>query len=117
MMAMLHGESELSKKVLTVLPSDPYEQLEVARQITNLAVASKMSELESGTMKLQQTLVEKDQMISTLQEHVANIQTTLLETSAKLTLALNEQGKLNLEKTEMARQMKKLTCDVAKVCQ
>ncbi|CAK9232098.1 unnamed protein product [Sphagnum troendelagicum] len=117
MMAMLHGESELSKKVLTVLPSDPYEQLEVARQITNLAVASKMSELESGTMKLQQTLVEKDQMISTLQEHVANIQTTLLETSAKLTLALNEQGKLNLEKTEMARQMKKLTRDVAKVCQ
>ncbi len=91
MMAMLHGDSELSKKVLTVLPSDPYEQLEVARQITNLAVASKMSELESGTMKLQQTLVEKDQMISTLQEHVANIQTTLLETSAKLTLALNEQ--------------------------
>ncbi|CAM6033193.1 unnamed protein product [Sphagnum compactum] len=116
MMAMLHGESELSKKVLTVLPSDPYEQLEVARQITNLAVASKMSELESGTMKLQQTLVEKEQMISTLQEHVANIQTTLLETSAKLTLALNEQGKLNLEKTEMARQMKKLTRDVAKVC-
>ncbi|CAM6010953.1 unnamed protein product [Sphagnum balticum] len=117
MMAMLHGDSELSKKVLTVLPSDPYEQLEVARQITNLAVASKMSELESGTMKLQQTLVEKDQMISTLQEHVANIQTTLLETSAKLTLALNEQGKLNLEKNEMARQMKKLTRDVAKVCQ
>jgi len=91
MMAMLHGESELSKKVLTVLPSDPYQQLEVARQITNLAVASKMSELESGAMKLQQTLVEKDQMISTLQDHVANIQTTLLETSAKLTLALNEQ--------------------------
>lgn len=85
------GEFELPQEVLQVLPSDPYEQLDVARRITAMAVAARVSKLESETGKLRQKLTEKEHIIYGLQERVVEAETTLQETSARLSHALDEQ--------------------------
>lgn len=85
------GEFDLPSEVLSVLPSDPYEQLDVARRITAMAVAARVSKLESETGKLRHKLTEKEHMIYGLQEHVAEAESTLQETSARLSHALDEQ--------------------------
>lgn len=85
------GEFELPQEVLAVLPSDPYEQLDVARRITAMAVAARVSKLESETGKLRQKLTEKEHTIYDLQERVVEAENTLEETSARLSNALDEQ--------------------------
>ncbi|KAG0576971.1 hypothetical protein M758_5G107300 [Ceratodon purpureus] len=109
------SEFELSQDVLAVLPSDPYEQLDVARRITAMAVAARVSKLEQETGKLRQKLTEKEHMIYGLQERVVEAESTLQETSARLSHALDEQTKLANEKNTMAAQVKKLMRDVAKL--
>lgn len=85
------SEFELPQEVLSVLPSDPYEQLDVARRITAMAVAARVSKLESETGKLRHKLTEKEHMIYGLQERVVETESTLQETSARLSHALDEQ--------------------------
>lgn len=109
------GEFELPPEMLSVLPSDPYEQLDVARRITAMAVAARVSKLESETGKLRQKLTEKEHTIYGLQERVVEAESTLQETSARLSHALDEQTKLANEKNALTAQVKKLTRDVAKL--
>lgn len=70
------GELELPPEMLPVVPSDPQEQLDVARRITTMAVAAHVCNLESEnvTGKLGQKLTEKEQSIYGLQERVAGNQ-------------------------------------------
>lgn len=90
--SMANGsEFELPPEVLSVLPSDPYEQLDVARRITAMAVGARVSKLESDTAKLRQKLTEKEHVIYDLQERIVEAESTLQETSARLSHALNEQ--------------------------
>ncbi|XP_024378652.1 uncharacterized protein At4g15545 isoform X2 [Physcomitrium patens] len=109
------GEFEISQELLSVLPSDPYEQLEVARRITGMAVAARVSKLEGETVKLRQKLTEKEHLIYGLQERIGEAQSTLQETSARLSVALDVQNKLASEKNALVAQVKKLTRDVAKL--
>lgn len=109
------SEFELPQEVLSVLPSDPYEQLDVARRITAMAVAARVSKLESETGKLRHKLTEKEHMIYGLQERVVETESTLQETSARLSHALDEQTKLANDKNMLAAQVKKLMRDVAKL--
>lgn len=85
------GEFEVPQDILSVLPSDPYEQLDVARRITAMAVAARVSKLESETGKLRQKLTEKEHAIYGLQERVVEAESTLQETTARLSHALDEQ--------------------------
>ncbi|KAG0569428.1 hypothetical protein KC19_6G090100 [Ceratodon purpureus] len=109
------GEFELSQDVLAVLPSDPYEQLEIARRITAMAVATRMSKLEAETGKLRQKLTEKEHVIHGLQERVSEAEATLEDTNAKFSQSMEEQSKLLNEKNTLAAQVKKLMRDVAKL--
>ncbi len=85
------GEYELPQELLSVLPSDPYEQLDVARRITAMAVAARVSKLELETGKLRLKLAEKEHIIHGLQERIGDAESTLQETSARLSRALDEQ--------------------------
>ncbi len=85
------GEFELPQELLSVLPSDPYEQLDVARRITAMAVAARVSKLELETGKLRLKLAEKEHIIHGLQERIGDAESTLQETSARLSRALDEQ--------------------------
>jgi Mg2+ and Co2+ transporter CorA len=109
------AELELPQDLLSVLPSDPYEQLDVARRITAMAVTARVAKLESETGKLRLKLAEKEHVIHDLQERVGDAESSLQETTARLSHALDEQAKLANEKDMLAGQVKKLMRDVAKV--
>ncbi|CAK9860564.1 unnamed protein product [Sphagnum jensenii] len=109
------GEFELPQELLSVLPSDPYEQLDVARRITAMAVAARVSKLELETGKLRVKLAEKEHIIHGLQERIGDTESTLQETSSRLSRALDEQANLANEKNMLAGQVKKLMRDVAKL--
>jgi hypothetical protein len=109
------GEFELPQELLSVLPSDPYEQLDVARRITAMAVAARVSKLELETGKLRLKLAEKEHIIHGLQERIGDTESTLQETSSRLSRALDEQANLANEKNMLAGQVKKLMRDVAKL--
>ncbi|CAK9196666.1 unnamed protein product [Sphagnum jensenii] len=109
------GEFELPQELLSVLPSDPYEQLDVARRITAMAVAARVSKLELETGKLRLKLAEKEHIIHGLQERIGDTESTLQETSSRLSRALDEQANLASEKNMLAGQVKKLMRDVAKL--
>ena len=85
------GDFELPKEMLAALPSDPYEQLDVARKITSLAVGARVSELEAEARTLQQELDEKDITIHSLEDHVASLEQSLQDTSTRLSHALEVQ--------------------------
>lgn len=113
---MVNGaDPDLPEEVLAVLPSDPYEQLDVARKITAMAVASRLSRLEAESGKLRQKLTEKERIIYGLQERIGELEQTLQETTARLSVALDEQAKLATEKNSLGATVKKLTRDVAKL--
>ncbi|BBM98547.1 hypothetical protein MPTK1_1g14350 [Marchantia polymorpha subsp. ruderalis] len=109
------GNFEIPQDVLAVLPSDPYEQLDLARRITAMAVAERLSKLEGETGKLRAKLAEKDLIITDLNDRVIDAETTLQETTARLSSALDEQAKLTNERNLLVNTVKKLNRDVAKL--
>lgn len=93
MLAKESGSSnfDLPEEVLQVLPPDPFEQLDVARKITSIALATRVSGLESESSALRAKLAEKDQLIADLQAQVESLDASLSETADKLALADQEK--------------------------
>lgn len=85
------GELGLSEELMAVLPSDPNQQLELARRITARAVASRASKLEAESVKLKQKLKEKEHLQLGLQARLLKAQSILQETDAKIILSMDEQ--------------------------
>ena len=50
----------LPDEILSVIPMDPYEQLDLAQKITSMALALRMLKLKSKVGHMQQWLHEKD---------------------------------------------------------
>lgn len=85
------GEFELSQEVVSVLPSDPYEQIDIASRITAMAVSTRVSKLETEAGKLRQKMTEKEHVIHGLQERISKATGALQEQSAKLSHSEAEQ--------------------------
>lgn len=85
------SDNKLPKEVFAALPKDPDQQLQVAQQITQIAVSGRVAKLEAETSSLRQKVAEKDAVISGLQARVVGAETTLTETTAKLAVALEGQ--------------------------
>ena len=83
--------SDLPPDVLSVLPSDPYEQLEVAKKITAMAISSRLSQLEAQTGKLRGKLNEKEEIVYNLENRVSELEQALHDSSSRLSQALDEQ--------------------------
>lgn len=75
---------DLPEEMLEVLPSDPFEQLDVARKITSIALSTRVSALESEGSVLRQQLTDRDVIIADLQSQLDSLDATLSETSDKL---------------------------------
>lgn len=56
----------LPDEVVGVLPSDPFEQLDVARKITSIALATRVSKLEFESSMLRRKLAEKEDLVDDL---------------------------------------------------
>lgn len=77
--------------VLQVLPSDPFEQLDVARKITSIALSTRVSLLESESSVLRSKLAEKDEIVADLRFQIGSLNASLSETADKLAQADEEK--------------------------
>lgn len=78
---------DLPEEVLQILPSDPFEQLDVARKITSIALSTRVSALESESSALRAKLADKDSLITDLQSQVESLDASLSDVSDKLAQA------------------------------
>jgi hypothetical protein len=81
---------ELPDEILAVIPADPYEQLDLARKITSMAIASRVSKLESEVGRMRQRLHEKDRFAFELEERLASLERAYQEAQSRLNIALDE---------------------------
>ena len=56
-----------------MIPTDPYDQLDLARKFTSMAIASRVSKLESEVTRLRQMMYEKDRVAFDLEEKVSQL--------------------------------------------
>lgn len=81
---------ELADEILEVIPTDPYDQLDLARKITSLAIASRVSKLETELGRMRRMLQEKDSLVSELEEKVSRLDHAHQEADSRLKMALDE---------------------------
>lgn len=105
----------LPDEILAVIPMDPYDQLDLARKITSMAIASRVSYLESERGRMKQRMFDKDRIIFELREKLGHLQRVCQESESKLSLALDENVKLSKENDSLAMTAKKLGRDLAKL--
>ncbi|KAF8412748.1 hypothetical protein HHK36_000717 [Tetracentron sinense] len=105
----------LPDEILSVIPTDPYSQLDLARKITSMAIASRVSQLESESGRLWQKISEKDQVICELKEKVSKLELAFQETDSRLRVILEENIKLSEERDSLTMNAKKLNRDMAKL--
>ncbi|KAK1667294.1 hypothetical protein QYE76_055453 [Lolium multiflorum] len=105
----------LSDAIAAALPSDPYEQLEVARKITAVAVAARASRLEHEAARLRQKLADKDRVAAELAERADALDRALRDADARLCAVLDDNAKLVKERDSLAQTSKKLARDLAKL--
>ncbi|GKV45367.1 hypothetical protein SLEP1_g52459 [Rubroshorea leprosula] len=105
----------LPEEVLAVIPTDPYEQLDLARKITSMAIASRVSNLEAEMGKMRQKVYEKDRIIYDLEEKVSRLQQAYHESESRYKITLDENMKLSKERDSLALTAKKLNRDLSKL--
>ncbi|XP_021290105.1 uncharacterized protein At4g15545 isoform X2 [Herrania umbratica] len=106
---------DLPEEVLQVLPSDPFEQLDVARKITSIALSTRVSLLEAESSSLRLKLAEKDQQIADLYEQIDSLDASLSETSDKLVKADQQKAGLMKDNASLSNTVRKLQRDVSKL--
>ncbi|XP_002974363.2 uncharacterized protein At4g15545 isoform X1 [Selaginella moellendorffii] len=112
---MGNADFDLPESICSVLPDDPYEQLDVARRITAMAIVARVGKLEAEEKKASQKILERERTIYELQERLVEAERSLQETNARLGHALEEQAKMANEKNALMATVKKLNRDVAKL--
>ncbi|KZV36258.1 hypothetical protein F511_14276 [Dorcoceras hygrometricum] len=105
----------LPDDILSVIPTDPYDQLDLARKITSMAIASRVSKLETEAGRLQQKLQEKDRRIVELEDKVSELETAYEEAELRLKSTHENNMKLLKERDSLALTAKKLGRDLAKL--
>ncbi|KAH9315262.1 hypothetical protein KI387_023889, partial [Taxus chinensis] len=85
------SDFELPDEILTVLPTDPYDQLDLARKITSIAISSRVSKLEAENSRLRLKLSEKDHIIRDLEGKISHLDYALHESSDRLSKSIDEQ--------------------------
>ncbi|KAG9439476.1 hypothetical protein H6P81_019641 [Aristolochia fimbriata] len=109
------ADFHLPDEILSVIPTDPYDQLDLARKITSMAIASRVSKLESETGRLRQKIVEKDRVIFDLQEKLGEMDQMFRDIDARLRATFDDNVKLLSERDALTATVKKLNRDLAKL--
>ncbi|PHT38271.1 hypothetical protein CQW23_21844, partial [Capsicum baccatum] len=108
-------EFDLPEEVQQVLPSDPFEQLDLARKITSIALSTRISALESEAASLRRLLSERDDIISDLNSQLDSLDSSLSDASDRVSRAEQEKESLVKENATLSNTVKKLNRDVAKL--
>lgn len=108
-------EFNLPDEILSVIPTDPYDQLDLARKITSMAIASRVSKLESEVGRLRQKVYDKDSLILELEHKVSHLQQAFHESDMRFKIAREDNMKLSKERDSLAMTTKKLGRDLSKL--
>ncbi|XP_077253387.1 uncharacterized protein At4g15545-like isoform X2 [Tasmannia lanceolata] len=109
------SDFHLPDEILAVIPTDPYDQLDLARKITSMAIASRVSKLESEAGRFRQKMAEKDSIIFELKEKLSELDEMFRKSDARLRTVLDENIKLTNERDWLAVAVKKLNRDLGKL--
>nr|XP_010942390.1 uncharacterized protein At4g15545 isoform X1 [Elaeis guineensis] len=109
------ADYHLPDEILAVMPTDPYEQLDLARKITSMAIASRVSKLEMENGRMRHKVAEKDRVIAELQDKLSHLDRMFQEADARLRVACEENIELSKERDSLAQTSKKLARDLAKL--
>lgn len=80
----------LPDEILSVIPTDPYDQLDLARKITSMAIASRVSKLEAELGRLRQKLYEKDRVVVELEDKVSQLRLAFQDADLRLKITLED---------------------------
>ncbi|KAL6544621.1 hypothetical protein OROMI_023483 [Orobanche minor] len=105
----------LPDEILSVIPTDPFDQLDLARKITSMAIASCVTNLETEAGSLRQKLLDKDRRIQELEDKVSRLESAYQDTELRLKIAQEDNIKLLKEKDSFALTAKKLSRDLSKL--
>lgn len=106
---------DLPEELLVVLPSDPFEQLDVARKITSIALSARVDSLESEISELRHELADRDNVIAGLESQLQSLDAELNDASDKLAVAQQEKDDLTRENAQLSSTVKKLNRDVTRL--
>lgn len=81
---------DLGDEILAVIPTDPYDQLDLARKITSMAIASRVSKLEAEVAHMRHKLYEKDRLVVEFEERVSRLDHAYQEAQSRLKIAFDE---------------------------
>ncbi|KAL1119404.1 hypothetical protein V6Z11_D01G100700 [Gossypium hirsutum] len=105
----------LAEEVLAVIPTDTYEQLDLARKITSMAIASRVSNMEGKMGRMRAKMYEKDHIIFELEDKLSTLQQLNQDAESRFKIAFEENIKLSEERDSLAMTAKKLSRDFSKV--
>ncbi|KAA3468182.1 Interactor of constitutive active ROPs 2 [Gossypium australe] len=105
----------LAEEVLAVIPTDPYEQLDLARKITSMAIASRVSKMEGEMGRMRAKMYEKDHIIFELEDKLSTLQQLNQDAESRFKIAFEENIKLSEERDSLAMTAKKLSRDLSKL--
>ncbi|CAM0955557.1 unnamed protein product [Alopecurus aequalis] len=105
----------LPEELAAVLPADPFEQLDVARKITSIALASRVGRLEAEAAGLRAQLAQRDDTAEDLRERVEQLESALALATDRLSRAEDEKETVLKENATLSNTVKKLNRDVAKL--
>lgn len=106
---------DLPESILCVIPMDPYDQLDLARKITSMAIASRVLNLETETERLRGEVYEKDRVICGLRDEVEGMRRSLEESESRMKSVLDENMRLAQERESLAVTVRKLGRDLSKL--
>nr|AAT85086.1 unknown protein [Oryza sativa Japonica Group] len=109
------AEFGLTAEVMAVLPEDPFEQLDVARKITSIALASRLGRLEAEGARLRAQLAERDAAAEDLSERVEQLDAALAVATGRLRRAEEEKEALQRDNSLLSNTVRRLNRDVAKL--
>ncbi|KAG6432193.1 hypothetical protein SASPL_103767 [Salvia splendens] len=115
MLAKESSRFDLPEELLEVLPQDPFEQLDIARKITSIALSTRVDSLESELSELRQDLADRDNIIAGMESQLQSLDASFAEASEKLAAAQQEKESLVKENEQLSNTVKKLNRDVTKL--
>lgn len=84
------SDFELPDEILSVIPTDPFDQLDLAKKITSMAIASRVSNLEVEVIELRQKLQEREIGMHELEEKACRLESCFRESDSRLKIVLHE---------------------------
>ncbi|KAL1205658.1 hypothetical protein V5N11_001361 [Cardamine amara subsp. amara] len=109
------SDFELSDEILSIIPTDPFEQLDLAKKITSMAIASKVSNLEAEVVKLRQKLQEVEMGTHELESKASRFERDFREADSKLKIVLHDNMNLRKERDSLATTVTNLNHEMAKL--